>query len=193
MKIIYHYFLNILRYFWLPILATSIAAFTFINRNQFQNKIVEHRVVFSDPVFDGKLYNNYYHDSSGYVVFLQSTEKLDVVKEEKANGFAIAQWVIFGASMVTILIWVIYFGNEGSTITSNLEKRITFGLSTVEVDDGGEGIYVCKGRIVGRISNRKSLIIPNWSEFPKISSIKFLPKFYSKSQNRVNNLNKIGV
>ena len=191
-KIIYLYFINILRYFWLPILATSIATFTFINRNQFQNEIVEHRVVFSDPIFGGKIYNNYYHED-GYVGFQSSSEKVDVIKEEKTNELNIVQWIIFGVSLAIILGWSIYFGTEGSDVISNLEKRITFGLSTVEVDDSGGDKYVCLGRVVGSKDSRRNTYIPDWKEFPKISSIKFLPKFHSKNQNRISNLNKIGV
>lgn len=192
-KIIYLYFINILRYFWIPILAASIATFTFINRDQFQNEIVEHRVIFSDPIFGGKAYNNYYH-KDGHVRFQTSSEKFDVIREEKTNNANIIQWIIFGVSLAIILVWSIYFGTEGSDIISNLEKRITFGLSTVEVDDSGGDKYVCLGRVVGsRDPSRSYLMTPDWKEFPKISSIKFLPKFHSKNQNRISNLNKIGV
>lgn len=169
---------------------------TFLNRGGFPVDVEEHKVVFSDPIFGGKMYNNYYHKSGGgSTVYLEtSSEKKDVIREESPNALTIIQWIIFGISGVVIFIWVIYIYSENVEIISKSSRQVTMMLSSLEKDDEGKYCYVCLDRVVGnpRGTSLKSEI-PSWKDFPRIWQVKFLSKFYSKAKNRLNNLNKIGL
>jgi hypothetical protein len=190
LKILYFYFIHFVNALKFPIIMSVIALGTFLNREGFENTPIEYKVVFSDPIFGGKMYNNYYHTSRG-VGFVTHDEKLDIVKSVDEHPLNIIQWVLFGFSLFFFLGWFLYIYIENVQVISDTEKRVTKSLSTLEKDDKGDLCYVCIDRVIHNPSRLYS--DPDLSYFPEFSDLRFYPIFSSKSRNRLKSLSKIGI
>lgn len=127
---------------------------------------------------------------------IYSREKLNIDKNGylhtiEYHGANILFWLIFGISMLIVII--ASFDSDSGWDFGDVRDRAFGSIVQSEIEEG-EYIYFCMGRLVGK-SNRqvRRKYIPGEFGVRGLRDLYTCPKYKTKSQNRENLLNKLGI